>query len=221
MRTFLLKSFIQIKVKFLFLFFVAIALQGCVQKKSNNDIKIGRQYWSSKNLNVSKFKNGEIIKEAKTNEDWVLACNSKIPVWCYYENKTANGQIYGKLYNWYAVIDSRGLAPKGYHIPTFSEWDLLSNFLGVAAAPKMKSKSGWKENGNGVNESGFNALPGGFRFYNGNFYYIGINSSWWSFPEKNSNTANDFNLYSASASVYRYKYSTSNVFGFSVRCIKD
>jgi uncharacterized protein (TIGR02145 family) len=92
---------------------------------SNNavaqQIKIGTQTWAKKNLNVSTFKNGEVIPEAKTIEEWVKAGDDKKPAWCYYNNDPANDSIYGKLYNWYAVNDIRGLAPKGWHIPRDAE----------------------------------------------------------------------------------------------------
>jgi uncharacterized protein (TIGR02145 family) len=82
-----------------------------------NEVQIGTQIWMTKNLDVSKFRNGDPIPEAKTDEEWVKAGENKQPAWCYYENNPANGAKYGKLYNWYAVSDARGLAPVGYHIP--------------------------------------------------------------------------------------------------------
>ena len=109
------------------------------------DVTIGTQTWTSKNLDVSKFRNGEVIPLAKTDAEWVLAGQNKQPAWCYYENKTANDTTYGKLYNWFAVNDARGLAPKGYHIPTDAEWTTLTDYLGgeSVAGTKMKSTSGW------------------------------------------------------------------------------
>ena len=109
------------------------------------DVTIGTQTWTSKNLNVSKFRNGEAIPLAKTTAEWELALDKKQPAWCYYENKGENGTTYGKLYNWYAVTDPRGLAPNGYHIPTDAEWTILTDYLGgdTIAGTKMKSTSGW------------------------------------------------------------------------------
>ena len=108
-------------------------------------IKIGTQTWATKNLNVAKFRNGDVISQAKTDEEWEAAGDNKQPAWCYYENNTANGTKYGKLYNWYAVVDYRGLAPAGWHVPTDEEWTILSTFLGGedVAGKKMKSTSGW------------------------------------------------------------------------------
>jgi len=110
-----------------------------------NQIKIGNQTWSIKNLDVSTFCNGEIIPQAKTDEEWNRAGNDKQPAWCYYNNDLKNGAKYGKLYNWYAVSDSRGLAPTGWHIPTDEEFNELISFLGGnnQAAQKLKSNNGW------------------------------------------------------------------------------
>ena len=106
---------------------------------------IGTQVWTTKNLNVATFRNGDAIPRAKTDKEWKAAGDNKQPAWCYYDNKAANGTKYGKLYNWYAVNDYRGLAPAGYHIPTDEEWTVLSTFLGGedVAGKKMKSTSGW------------------------------------------------------------------------------
>jgi uncharacterized protein (TIGR02145 family) len=108
-------------------------------------VTIGSQTWTTKNLDVATFRNGDLIPEAKTDEEWKAAGENKQPAWCYYDNKAANGTKYGKLYNWYAVNDPRGLAPIGYHIPTDEEWTVLSTFLGGedVAGKKMKSSSGW------------------------------------------------------------------------------
>ena len=84
--------------------------------------KIGKQYWTTKNLNVSRFRNGDPIPEAKTKDEWIQAGIKKQAVWCYYDNDFKNGTKYGKLYNWYAVNDPRGLAPEGWDIPTDDDW---------------------------------------------------------------------------------------------------
>ncbi len=106
-----------------------------LKKENNNDndlegIKIGTQTWSAKNLDVSTFRNGNPIPEAITNEEWEKAGKQGKPVWCYYNNDPKNGKIYGKLYNWYAVNDKRGLAPEGWHVPTDAEWATLITYLG-------------------------------------------------------------------------------------------
>ena len=107
-------------------------------------VTIGNQTWTTKNLDLATFRNGDAIPQAKTNEEWSAAGRNKQPAWCYYDNDPKNGTKYGKLYNWYAVNDSRGLAPAGYHIPTDEEWTVLHDFLGGtrgylhSAGEKMK-----------------------------------------------------------------------------------
>ncbi len=140
------------------------------------------QNWAKKNLDVITFRNGDTIPEAKTDEEWEEAGEAEQAAWCYYNNDPANGSKYGKLYNWHAVEDSRGLAPKGYHIPSDEEWTTLIQSLGgdSIAGKKMKSKNGWEENGNGTSSSGFVGLPGGMRYGHGVFYDIGKGGYWWS-----------------------------------------
>jgi uncharacterized protein (TIGR02145 family) len=219
-------------------------------------VTIGTQVWTTKNLDVATFRNGVAIPQAKTNEEWKAAGDNKQPAWCYYDNKPANGTKYGKLYNWYAVIDARGLAPAGWHVPTDEEWTVLENSLGDDAGKKMKSSSAWdsytdditcsnckswnaeyrrkKEcnvcqdtrvngkktySGNGTNSSGFTGLPGGFRFYVGNFHYVGGQGFWWSASESPDTVAwgrRLANSYSVLARDDYFKYS-----GFSVRCVRD
>ncbi|MDB5013379.1 MAG: hypothetical protein JWQ25_1581 [Daejeonella sp.] len=91
--------------------------------------KISTQTWMAENLNVSHFANGDVIPEAKTADDWVKAGNDETPAWCYYDNDPIKGKKYGKLYNWYAVIDSRGLAPKGWKVPDRQDWYKLDSYL--------------------------------------------------------------------------------------------
>ena len=181
-------------------------------------VTIGSQVWMTKNLDVSKFRNGDIIPEAKTEEEWKSAGDNEQPAWCYYNNDPKNGVKFGKLYNWYAVIDPRGLAPRGYHIPTDAEWALLTDYLGGEdiAGTKMKSTSGWSENGNGTNTSGFSGLPGGTSLSS-----IGQNGYWWSstlFP-MDVTMALYCNLRSNSGNVLR-DYCGGRYF-LSVRCLRD
>jgi uncharacterized protein (TIGR02145 family) len=191
------------------------------QNNKFKEVKIGKQIWMAENLNVDKFRNGDPIPEAKTPEEWKRAGENKQAAWCYYNNDSENGKKYGKLYNWYAVNDARGLAPKSFHIPNDLEWTNLINNLGgeSVAGKKMKSTNGWKENGNGTNESGFNALPGGNRNFYGAFSYIGYSGYWWSSTE-----------YTTIDAWYRYldygngnvgRYSDNKKDGFSVRCLRD
>lgn len=183
------------------------------------EIKIGDQIWMSKNLNVSKFVNGDPIIEAKTNEAWIEVGQKRIPAWCYYKNDSINGQKYGKLYNWFAVIDPRGLAPEGWHIPSEKEWQKLIETLGgvKVAGTKMKSNNGWKNNGNGTNESGFQGLPGGYRYEDGTFYSLGSHAYWYSTTKVENGKGWYLYLY------YDYGYAhwyEGDRDGFSIRCIK-
>jgi len=184
-------------------------------------VKIGSQVWMTENLNVERFRNGDPIPQAKTNEEWDRAGANKHPAWCYYDNDPKNGAKYGKLYNWYAVNDSRGLAPVGYHIPSDAEWTKLTDFLGGrdAAGAKMKSKNGWYNNGNGNNSSGFSGLPGGFRYNFGTFFSIGKDGSWWSSTEGSTSRACYRGLGYDDGLVGRYGDGKEG--GFSVRCLRD
>ena len=102
------------------LIFILLIGFGCISYAQT--ITIGTQVWMTKNLDVATFRNGDPIPQAKTDEEWEKAGENQQPAWCYYDNDPANGAKYGKLYNWYAVNDSRGLAPVGYHIPSDAEW---------------------------------------------------------------------------------------------------
>jgi uncharacterized protein (TIGR02145 family) len=188
----------------------------------SQDVKIGTQVWMSKNLDVSTFRNGEVIPEVKSQEEWNYQIQNRKAAWCYYDNDEKNGKKYGKLYNWYAVNDSRGLAPKGYHIPSGAEWTVLTDFLGgkYLAGYKMKSKSGWvfKGNENPVPRL-FNGFPGGYRDGSGAFSSVGKRGNWWSSVEGDPGHAWFCWLYYDSGSVI---FDESQMkLGFSVRCIKD
>jgi len=180
------------------------------------DVTIGTQTWTTKNLNVSTFRNGDKIPQAQDKKAWGKLTTG---AWCYYENNPTNGTKYGKLYNWYAVNDPRGLAPIGYHIPKDAEWTILTENLGFKAGTKMKSTSGWENNGNSNNTSGFAGLPGGFRSYGGNFSNIGAGGYWWSSSEDDTYIAWYRFLYYGNGNVGRSYDNKQN--GFSVRCLRD
>jgi uncharacterized protein (TIGR02145 family) len=195
--------------------------------KSSNEVTIGEQVWMTKNLNVDKFRNGDHIPEAKTPQEWVRAIQWGQPAWCYYENNATKGAKYGKLYNWYAVNDPRGLAPQGWKIPSDEDWSILTNFLGgrAEAGKKMKFTDFWFENnlnggsGNGSNESRFSGLPGGHRFHGGHFLSMGRCGNWWTRTEQSTYNAWYFEL--------DYRFSSGDIrasdkyLGMSVRCLRD
>lgn len=193
-----------------------------IDGNSYNLVEIDTQLWISKNLNVSKYRNGDEIPHVQDEAEWAALTTG---AWCYYENKEENGTTYGKLYNWYAVNDPRGLAPEGFHIPSVEEWNYLTEYLGgeKVAGGKMKEEgtTHWdKPNKNATNTSCFTALPGGYRFRNGLFYSIGKSGYWWSSSKEDTDRA--WNLWMANDESY-VVVNYNNLFanGFSVRCLKD
>lgn len=194
-------------------------------------VAIGPQVWMKKNLDVDHYRNGDLIPQVTDSLEWVKL---KTGAWCYNNNDPAMGNIYGKLYNWYAVNDPRGLAPAGWHIPSYLEYTELINNIGdtLTAGGDLKSigtiKAGnglWADPNTGAtNKSGFSAIPGGIRKYpTGEFGYIGgLTEFWTSSVDLNDYTgakAWQIELTSNTSRVYRYSYDKR--MGFSVRCIKD
>lgn len=144
---------------------------------------IGNHTWMRRNLNVDAFRNGERIKEAKTQKEWDSAYDTLEPAWCYYDNAGFYGEKYGKLYNWYAISDPRGLAPEGWCIPTFEDWEMLIEWLGgsLEAEARMKAGYGW-DNTNGTDDVGLSVLPGGRR--GARFLNKGLQASFWCHPSE-------------------------------------
>lgn len=198
----------------------------------NNSIpsfKIGTQTWTTINLNISKYRNGDVIPEVKDINEWA---NLTTGAWCYYNNDPKNATVYGKLYNWYAVNDSRGLAPLGYHIASKDEWNKLITFLGGEniAGEKMKKPGTlyWNDpflynpNNKATNSSSFTGLPGGNRYSveydnDGGFGGLGMGGAWWSSSILN----NDKAWYHFMTINHNSTINTNKAFGLSVRCIKD
>ncbi len=184
-------------------------------------IVIGTQQWMEKNLDVMTYRNGDVIPQVTDATEWAGLTTG---AWCWYSNTVDNGAIYGKLYNWYAVNDPRGLAPQGWHIPTDAEWTTLSNLLGVAsvAGGKMKTTglTRWNTpNTSATNESGYAGLPGGYRFYNGAFYVVGDYGYWWSATQDDSPDAWNRSLIYNDGTLYRNDSNKKD--GLSVRCLRD
>jgi uncharacterized protein (TIGR02145 family) len=196
-------------------------------------VKIGNQEWIAGNLNVSTFRNGYAIPEAKTDEEWISLGNQGKPAWCYYQNNPENGKKFGKLYNWHAVNDPGGLCPAGWHVPTDDDWAELVGFLGGRdlAGGKLKDTTFWlNPNTGATNETGFSALPGNFRYpvaipeglrrNNGSFWrYQSRRGLWWSSTEEVTNTAWGYYLLFGDSSIGRSYYEKKS--GFSVRCVRD
>ena len=195
-----------------------------------NTVTIGTQIWMKENLKVSKYRNGNSIPTGMTDAVWTSTSTGAYAV---YNNDPAFNSAYGKLYNWYAVTDSRGLCPVGWHVPTDQEWFTLESFLdptinnpqvegwrGTDGGGKMKSASTlWSSPNSGVsNSSGFSALPGGFRdisMYNN----LNITGVWWTSTVKLDNDCWYRGLRFDYSQVDRKYYSKNG--GFSIRCIKD
>ena len=184
-------------------------------------VVIGTQQWMEKNLDVMTYRNGDVIPQVTDNTAWAGLTTG---AWCWYSNSADNGAIYGKLYNWYAVNDPRGLAPQGWHIPTDAEWTTLGTLLGgdAVAGGKMKTTgtTRWTTpNTSATNESGFAGLPGGLRFSNGSFDIVGSFGYWWSATELSSTHAWYRLLNSNVGILYRNDFNKKS--GFSVRCLRD
>ena len=200
-----------------------ISIEQRARKIPNNAIRIGNQYWMKKNLNIDTFQNGDIIPEAKTKEEWQKAAQNKQAAWCHAEYNEY-GVRYGKLYNWYAIADSRGLAPKGWRIPSHADWGELLDYLMVQYKEYSEEgtmySAGYALGSRGSDETGFSALPGGKRLENGQFYGVEDEANWWSVSEKDDINAYIFRQgYGWDKYLGRYPSSKGN--GFSVRCILE
>ena len=191
-------------------------------------IIINGQEWMQKNLAVTKYRNGDLIPTGLDNTTWQ---NTTSGAYAIYNNDAANNTAYGKLYNWYAVNDSRGLCPTGWHVPSDAEWSTLINYLdpnqnpsangtqSSVAGGKMKSTTGWiSPNTGATNESGFTGLPGGYRYFSGTYANIGTHGFWWSSAELDSSLAWLRTLYYASSNIGRV--SINKQYGYSVRCVR-
>ncbi|MFM7709517.1 MAG: fibrobacter succinogenes major paralogous domain-containing protein [Ferruginibacter sp.] len=222
---------------------VSLAILISLSVVAQSEVKIGKQIWMLQNLQVDTFRNGDIIPWAQSNEEWIKAGKNKQPAWCYYASRrylgdsstlADNGLRFGKLYNWYAVNDPRGLAPLGWHVPTKAEWSILVSHLGGTrkAAIRMRHKNDWREDDKGTNRSGFTALPGGFRT-DSSFYAKGNSGYWWTTteePETGTNTrpANVIIDFYRLTEQYYVDFGTGGrnthlryEDGLSVRCLKD
>jgi len=182
-------------------------------------VEIGDQCWFAENLRTTDYADGSAIPEVTDDATWSgLSSGARSD----YDNDASNALTYGRLYNWYAVANGSGLCPSGWHVPTDEEWTALETYLGAnghsgTEGTALKSTSGWNS-GNGTDDFGFSALPGGFRFSNGNFNNAGFDGYWWSSSPSGGN-AWYRNLYYDFPDIFRDDYNPR--FGFSVRCLRD
>jgi uncharacterized protein (TIGR02145 family) len=180
-------------------------------------VLIGEQCWFAENLRNESYENGDAIPADLSNSAWSSTTSGATEV---YGKSASNLETYGRFYNWYAVDDSRGLCPSGWHVPSDGEWTELTDYLGGVsiAGSQMKSRTSDTPPWNGTNSSGFSGLPGGFRDSSGGFYDAGFNGYWWS-----SSPSGPFAwyryLYNFNADVFRGSNDLRN--GFSVRCVRD
>ena len=202
-----------------------------IKKGPSSLVTIGTQIWTTTNLDVETYRDGTPIPQVTNQTTWNSLTTG---AWCYYANSTANGIVYGKLYNWYAVagIDGSGiprvLAPVGYHTPTNAEWETLVTYLGgtAIAGGKMKSTgtSLWNSpNLGATNSSGFTGLPGGTRAFSGSTTFYGIRNYaqfWTSSAGVNPSTGSMRYLAWSSANISSVE-SVNVLYGASVRLIKD
>ena len=187
-------------------------------------VTIGTQVWMAENLKTTKYCNGDLIPNVTDNTQWN---NLVSGAWNYYNNDSQYNTIYGKLYNWYTVNDSRNICPCNWHVPTDGEWTTLINFLGGDSSAYIAMKSvGSIPSGNGLwisnntanNSSGFNALPAG-QGGGSNFYLITESGQWWAKEQISTGTAHNRYIHH---SVLQVKEGTgAKKSGMSVRCIKD
>ncbi len=191
-------------------------------------LDIGSQKWMTENLRVSRYNNGDEIMHITDGAEWAYLGVTLEGAWAWHNNNAGYDSDFGKLYNWFAVNDDRNLCPSGWHVPTIVEWDQLRDHLDPnangnvnIAGDKMKTTGTafWKSPNTGAtNEPGFNAVPGGHRSDNGEFYDFD-QASWWSSSFSDAANAHNYNLYHDYADAYHY-VSTKH-FGLSIRCVKD
>lgn len=195
-------------------------------------IRIGEQWWMAENLRVTRFRNGDPVPKIVDSAAWIGFTTG---AYCEYDSDGGNVATYGRLYNWYAVADSRTIAPVGWHVPSDAEWKQLELFLGMSQAEadaeynrgsdeggKMKESgtTHWIAGNLGAtNTSGFSGLPGGYRHAEGYYGNLGMYGYWWCSTEFNSGEAWWRNLFTNSSQVFRYHF--DECFGLSVRCVKD
>lgn len=182
-------------------------------------IQIGTQVWMTENLDVSTYRDGTPIPEITDATTWAGLTTG---AWCKYNNDASNGAVYGKLYNWYAIQDPKGLCPDGWHVPTDAEWSTLSSLLVNNVGGKLKATgtSLWNSsNINATNSSGFTGIPGGGRDHAGSFTSLGTYAYWWSASEYSTTNAWYRAAYYNTGILYNYHIAKAD--GLAVRCVKD
>jgi len=185
-------------------------------------VQAGNLLWMAENLRVTRFRNGEAIPEIKDDTEWKTR---KTAARCWYQNDEANRPVYGSLYNWFAVNDPRGLAPEGWHVALYHEWQILIAAVGGSqvAGGKLKETGTehWQSPNTGATDLiGFTALPGGYREgANGIFKSIKASGHWWTSSEAGGGEYWFYRIYNFSTSIDYDLYAPNG--GYSVRCVKN
>ena len=185
-------------------------------------IKIGNQTWMAENLRVSKYRNGDAIPNILDNEEWAALTTG---AFCNYNNTSDLDTIatYGRLYNWYAVADTRGIAPEGWRVPTTADWNELIELLGgdTIASNTLKEIGTWhwEDPYESTNSSGFTAIPNGRRYQSRNMNDIGFFATYWTATEASIEHAAFLYLYYFDSKVWKGVNYKAN--GYAVRLIKD
>jgi uncharacterized protein (TIGR02145 family) len=186
-------------------------------------VSIGTQVWMKENLKVTRYRNGDFIATTTPATLDVSGESSPKYQWSYNGDET-NVVIYGRLYTWYAVTDSRNVCPTGWHLPSDAEWTTLTDYLGGAkvAGGKLKESGAahWQRPNTGAdNETNFTALPASYRSINGEFNHFGNYGGWWGATEMNTYMA--WCRYTTAVANYVGIYSYGKSTGFAARCLKD
>ncbi|MBN2017010.1 MAG: fibrobacter succinogenes major paralogous domain-containing protein, partial [Candidatus Cloacimonetes bacterium] len=191
-----------------------------------NTVQIGDQVWMAENLRVKRYKNGYPLKHYEDDTSWF---DTYYGAYCHYDNDTTYFETYGLLYNWLAVDDYRMLAPTGWHVPTYEEWQiLLENLDGWQVAGGKMKTTGTLEQGDGLwhepntgatNESCMFIVPGGYRLFHGGCDEMGYQAAYWTSSEDSIFTAPYIKLYHDACEVHSYNQTKCS--GFSIRCLKD
>jgi uncharacterized protein (TIGR02145 family) len=186
-------------------------------------VTIGTQVWMVENLKTTKYRNGDLIGTTTTATLDIRLESTPKYQWAY-EGNESNVSTYGRLYTWYAVTDSRNVCPTGWHVPTHAEWTTLTTYLGgeSVAGGKLKETgtTHWQSPNTGAtNETGFTALPSGWRDNGGSFALISKDSGWWSSTEFTASIAYYRSMHYGSTDVTKISYYKES--GFSVRCLRD
>ena len=219
----------KILLSFLFSFLLLVSCK----RDNTESVTIGVLEWTTKNLNVSTFNNGDQIPEIKSEEEWKKAGDEGQPAWCNPGNNPADGKKYGILYNWHAVNDPRGICPPGWHVPSHEEWSGMIELLGgeeIAGGKLKEAGTGhWiAPNQGATNESGFTALPAGGRYSSGMFYGVNKYGDFWTSTGRTERTItgdvpgrNALSLYLTHMSPeIRTFFDDIKNGGLSVRCVR-